>query len=299
MQVRADDLPLIRDVGFDVFPGETLGILGESGCGKSTLAAAIIGGLPGGLAVSKGTVDFEGVDLARTSPNVLRGLRAPRIALVSQEPALALNPVLSIGFQVEEVVRAHFPWGRDRVRQHTLMVLREAGLEDAEHVYAYRPHQLSGGQRQRAAIAQAVCCRPSLLIADEPTTALDPVAQRELMKLLLDLRERFGVALILNQSRHRPPARGRESCPRDVRRGGHRRGEGARTGGEAVPSIHRRTAANATFQAVGRRSSRPFADDPRRRPRAAHAVGRLYLRTEMRRTRRRLRHTTSARHTRR
>jgi peptide/nickel transport system ATP-binding protein len=175
--------------------GESLGVLGESGSGKSTLALALLRRLPSAARVA-GQVHFRGADLLNAGEKTLREIRGAGIALISQEPALALNPVLPIGRQIGDVLRAHESVTREQERERVAGVLREVGLAEAERIMRAYPHQLSGGQRQRAAIAQALVCRPALLIADEPLSSLDTATQAEVLELLRTLKVELNLAMI-------------------------------------------------------------------------------------------------------
>jgi peptide/nickel transport system ATP-binding protein len=183
----------LAGVDLDVAAGEVVGVLGESGAGKTTLLDAILGLLPAGARVASGAIRFEGRDLLALPEGERRRLRGGRIGFVPQDPALALNPVRRVGPQVEEVVAAHA--GAAGAAARAREALGEVGLEPA--TWDAYPHQLSGGQRQRVTIAQALCCRPPLVLADEPTAALDPVTQSELRSLLSALRARHGLAVLL------------------------------------------------------------------------------------------------------
>ena len=174
-----------------------VGILGESGSGKSTLAAALLKLLPAHAEYKDGEILFEGRDLLKMPDAELRAIRGSRAALIPQDPASTLNPVLKVGTQIAEVLRAHMSQtGRER-RQRVLELLREVGFEVPEHTYSAYPHELSGGQRQRVAIAQAMACAPALLIADEPTSKLDSVLQAEILGVMSEMIRRHGTALIL------------------------------------------------------------------------------------------------------
>lgn len=182
-------------VSFALAPGEAVGILGESGCGKSTLARTILGLLPRGADVS-GAIRFRGSELVGLDEAGLQRIRGAEMALIPQEPALALSPVLRAGEQLADVLRAHTDMSRRQCRWQARTLLTQVGLLDAAHIADSYPHQLSGGQRQRVVIAQAIACRPMLLIADEPTTSLDTITQAEILKLLSQLRRQHGMALI-------------------------------------------------------------------------------------------------------
>jgi oligopeptide/dipeptide ABC transporter ATP-binding protein len=188
---------VVDDVNLSVAPDERIGLVGESGSGKSLLALASLGLVPPPVSLQAGRVTLDGIDLAAASPAELRRLRGGVAGLVLQEPGAALNPVLSIGFQLVEAIRAHRALGRRAARaeaEHLLAVVRL--LEVASLLGAY-PHQLSGGQAQRVLLALALAGEPRLLLADEPTTALDVTTQAEVLALLRDLCESRRLALLL------------------------------------------------------------------------------------------------------
>jgi oligopeptide/dipeptide ABC transporter ATP-binding protein len=187
----------LDEVSFDLEPGEVLGLLGESGSGKTTLLLAILGLLPPGAHVVRGSIRFRGRELLRLTGSELRELRGAEISIVFQDPSLALNPVRRVGAQVAEVVQAHHRWDRRRCREAAVAALAEVGFEEPARTYDAYPHELSGGQRQRIAIAQALACRPALVLADEPTASLDAASQAELRQLLGALQARLGMALLL------------------------------------------------------------------------------------------------------
>ncbi|HKT04731.1 MAG TPA: ABC transporter ATP-binding protein [Rugosimonospora sp.] len=182
----------VRDVAFAVRRGQVLALVGESGSGKSVTALAALGLLPGNARVG-GSILLAGEELLGAAPQRLREVRGGRIGTVFQEPASALNPVFRVGDQIAEAIRAHRPSSRERV----LDLLATVGLDDPPRVARAYPHQLSGGQLQRAMIAMAISCEPDLLIADEPTTALDVTIQAGILELLRDLRTRLGMAILL------------------------------------------------------------------------------------------------------
>ncbi|WP_143684613.1 ABC transporter ATP-binding protein [Variovorax sp. KK3] len=190
--------PIVRELAFDVREGETLAIVGESGCGKSLSALAIMGLLqPNGTRVEAGRIVFEGRDLLQADEDTLCSLRGNRMAMVFQEPMTSLNPVLDIGRQVAEALVLHRGLGRREARREAVAALERVRIPDAERRAAMYPHQLSGGMRQRVMIAMALACRPRLLIADEPTTALDVSIQAQILALLAELQREQGTAIVL------------------------------------------------------------------------------------------------------
>jgi len=191
-----DPICALDGVSIEVRSGEIVGILGESGCGKSTLASALLRLLPP-HAKSEGTILVIGRDLLNLSERELRAIRGRKISLIPQDPVLSLNPVMTAGSQVGEVLRAHLPLNTRQRRERVMESLREVGFDDPEEIYSAYPHQLSGGQRQRIAIAQAVACRPALLIADEPTSKLDATLQTEIVALLSQIRRQHGTAILV------------------------------------------------------------------------------------------------------
>ena len=186
----------LRDMSFTLDRGQTLGLVGESGCGKSMTALALMGLLPDGARVS-GSIRLEGRELTTLSEDALCQLRGDRIAMVFQEPMTALNPLHTIGQQIAEPLRLHKGQGATAARAEALRLLERVQLPRARERLGAYPHQLSGGQRQRVVIAIALACGPDLLIADEPTTALDVTIQREVLDLLDELRAQSGMALLL------------------------------------------------------------------------------------------------------
>jgi peptide/nickel transport system ATP-binding protein len=184
-------------VRIEVRPGEVVGLLGESGCGKSTLATALLRLLPLNAKCEGGTITFRGCDLLSLSERKLRAIRGREISLIPQDPVVALNPVIAAGLQIGEVLRAHSPLKRGQRRTRVMELLREVGFDHPEEMYSAYPHQLSGGQRQRIAIAQAVACRPALLIADEPTSKLDATLRTEIVELLSQIRRQQGTAILV------------------------------------------------------------------------------------------------------
>jgi peptide/nickel transport system ATP-binding protein len=191
------DVHAVDGVSFTVDSGQVVGLVGESGCGKSVTALAVTGLLPDrGVEVS-GRAAFDGVDLLTMDPRQRRDLRGRDIAMVFQDPISSLNPVVPIGIQVTEVLRRHRAMDKDAARREAVELLERVGIPDPARRLKDYPHQLSGGMRQRAMIAMAVACQPRLLIADEPTTALDVTIQAQILKLLTDLVKELNTALIM------------------------------------------------------------------------------------------------------
>jgi ABC-type glutathione transport system ATPase component len=186
---------VLDDVSFDLAAGQGVGILGESGAGKTTLSSAITGLLPDNAEVTHGSVQFRGIEMLRVRASDLEKVRGAQISFIPQEPETTLNPVMRVGQQINEVLRAHTSVPTYKRKGSVCSMLEAAGLSDPGIYFAY-PHQLSGGQRQRVAIAQALICKPCLLIADEPTSSLDNVIQAEVLRLLTRLKQQFQLALI-------------------------------------------------------------------------------------------------------
>jgi peptide/nickel transport system ATP-binding protein len=191
------DTVAVDGVSFDVAPGQVVGLVGESGCGKSVTSLAIMRLLPGRDVRVCGNVLFAGTDLLGLPEPRMRELRGREISMVFQDPLSSLNPVVPIGLQVTEVLRRHRGMGREPARREAADLLDRVGIPDARRRLDSYPHQLSGGMRQRALIAIALACRPRLLIADEPTTALDVTIQAQILGLLAELVRETGTALIM------------------------------------------------------------------------------------------------------
>jgi oligopeptide/dipeptide ABC transporter ATP-binding protein len=188
----------IEDVSFSLSEGEILGIVGESGSGKSVTALSIMGLLPSPPArIAAGQVRFGGKLLTGLSERQMQPIRGPGIGMIFQEPMTSLNPVFSIGEQIMETIRAHERLPQAQLRARAIAMLDKVGIPAAARRLDDYPHQMSGGQRQRVMIAMALACRPRLLIADEPTTALDVTIQAQILDLLMDLRDEFGMAIIV------------------------------------------------------------------------------------------------------
>ena len=188
----------VDGISFSLGSGETLGIVGESGCGKSVTALSILQLLPPRIGrIAGGEILFQGRDLAKLDESAMRNIRGNDIAMIFQEPMTSLNPVLTVGHQIAESVRIHQRLDRRAAEARAVEMLTLVRIPDPERRAQEYPHQFSGGMRQRAMIAMALACNPKLLIADEPTTALDVTIQAQILKLITDLQSRTGAAVIL------------------------------------------------------------------------------------------------------
>ena len=188
----------IEQVSFQLAEGEVLGLVGESGCGKSMTALAIMGLLPQPIArIGRGSIGFQDVDLVTLSEKARRRLRGDRMGMIFQEPMTSLNPVYRIGDQLVEALLTHRSMTNSQARQEALDMLDHVGIPAARQRIDAYPHELSGGMRQRVMIAMALICRPKLLIADEPTTALDVSTQAQILDLLMSLRQELGMAILM------------------------------------------------------------------------------------------------------
>jgi peptide/nickel transport system ATP-binding protein len=200
VSIRTDEgtASILDHIAFTLRRGHILGVVGESGCGKSTLIRTILGILPVTARIEAGAVRFEGTDLVTRSEEELNhNIRGRRIGFIPQDPYLALNPVFKVGTQILEIMRWHAPIaGAAAQRAHLIALLRRVQLPDPEAALERYPHQFSGGQRQRLLIAAALACSPTLVVADEPTTALDVMTQQQILLLLRDLIEEFGLTML-------------------------------------------------------------------------------------------------------
>jgi peptide/nickel transport system ATP-binding protein len=197
---HGDDGPTthaVDSVDLALSNGATLGLVGESGCGKSVTSLAIMGLLSRQSADVSGSIRFDGVELLKASEQTLRDLRGNRLAMIFQEPMTSLNPSLTIGDQIIETILRHRGGSRRSARKRAIELLRRVHIPSAERRIDDYPHKLSGGMRQRAMIAMALCCDPRLLIADEPTTALDVTLQAQILELMRELKSASGAAIIL------------------------------------------------------------------------------------------------------
>ncbi|WP_170007580.1 ABC transporter ATP-binding protein [Bacillus fonticola] len=187
----------VNGVSFAIKEGETVAVVGESGCGKSVTSLSILGLIPDNGEISSGAIRFNGLDLLGLKKRDLRKLRGNDISMIFQEPMTSLNPVFTIGNQVSEVLRLHQKLNRSQALEKSIEMLELVGIPDAEKVVKRFPHQLSGGMRQRVMIAMALSCNPKLLIADEPTTALDVTIQAQILQLMKRLKEDFQTGVMM------------------------------------------------------------------------------------------------------
>jgi len=196
-RTRAGDIHAVNSVSFHLKPGELLGVVGESGSGKSVTMMSLLGLLPSPPAeVRDGQVMLGGRDLLKSGPDDLRAVRGREVGFIFQDPMTSLNPVFSVGFQIMEPLRKHMKMNREQARARAVDLLELVGIPDARRRLKDYPHQFSGGMRQRVMIAIALACDPKVLIADEPTTALDVTIQAQIIELVKDLRQKLGMAII-------------------------------------------------------------------------------------------------------
>ncbi|VVT14979.1 ABC transporter ATP-binding protein [Rhizobium sp. EC-SD404] len=194
---EGQQLQVLDDVSFDVAPGEVLGVVGESGAGKSVAGAALIDLLVPPLRRSAGEISLGGDRLDLMSPRQMRHVRGKRVGFIFQDPMTSLNPVLSIGKQLTDTMKAHLSIGRAEINRRALDWVERVGLPNPERILKAAPHELSGGQRQRIVIALALCAEPEIVIADEPTTALDVSVQAQMLDLMRTLHKETGTAMVL------------------------------------------------------------------------------------------------------
>ncbi|MFN8846127.1 MAG: ABC transporter ATP-binding protein [Bdellovibrionales bacterium] len=185
----------VRGLSYEIYPGETLGIVGESGCGKSVTSLAVMRLIENPGKITGGQVLFNGQDLLKISESEMENVRGSKIAMIFQEPMTALNPVLTIGQQIDEQILRHENVSQEEAKKRSIEMLSLVGIPSPEERYENYPHQLSGGMRQRAMIAMALSCRPQVLIADEPTTALDVTIQAQILELIQNLQKKFNMAV--------------------------------------------------------------------------------------------------------
>lgn len=191
------EIPAVDGVDFEIHPGEILGIVGESGCGKSVTSLSIMGLVPSPGRIAGGEIMFKEEDLTQASEKRMRQIRGNEIAMIFQEPMTSLNPVYTIGDQLVEALRIHTNQRKKEAERRTVDMLKQVGLPRAEDLVDEYPHQLSGGMRQRVMIAMAMILQPEILIADEPTTALDVTIQAQILNLMKWLNEEMGTAIMM------------------------------------------------------------------------------------------------------
>lgn len=196
-RTREGEVHAVRGVSFQVQPGELVGIVGESGCGKSVTCKSIIQLLGSNGRITGGSIRFQNEDLAQKTPAQMRAIRGNQIAMIFQDPMTALNPVLTIGKQMAEILMRNKGLSKKAAKAAAIAMLEQVGIAGAERRYDQYPHEFSGGMRQRVMIAIALSCNPKLLIADEPTTALDVTVQAQIMTLLNELKREFNTAIIM------------------------------------------------------------------------------------------------------
>jgi peptide/nickel transport system ATP-binding protein len=196
LKVAIGDANVLRGISLEVEPGEVRGLVGESGAGKSMLGRAVLGLLPANATVTSGHIAFEGRDLLAMGESERRSLLGHRIALIPQDPMTSLNPVKRVGMQVSSLLRHHLGLSKRAALLRATELLTEVAIREPERVLSLYPHEISGGMRQRVLIAMAFACDPSLVIADEPTTALDVTVQRQVLQLVERLRKRHGSAVL-------------------------------------------------------------------------------------------------------
>ncbi|MGH2717207.1 MAG: ABC transporter ATP-binding protein, partial [Actinomycetota bacterium] len=197
IQLRSGTVKAVDGVSFSVNAGESVGVVGESGCGKTMVGLSIMRLLPAGGRVSEGRIRFDGTELTTLTEDEMHHVRGNQIGMVFQDPMTSLNPTMEIGRQIAESVRLHRRATKEAALERAEELLKLVGMPRPSERLKDYPHQLSGGLRQRVMIAMALACDPKLLIADEPTTALDVTIQAQILSLLDDLRERLGLAMIM------------------------------------------------------------------------------------------------------
>ncbi|OHD71373.1 MAG: peptide ABC transporter ATP-binding protein [Spirochaetes bacterium RBG_16_49_21] len=191
------DILAVRDVSFTLYKGSTLGFVGESGCGKSVTAYAILKLVPQPGIIDSGRILYQGRDILRMDDDEIRKVRGKEIAMIFQEPMISLNPVFSIGYQISESIMLHLRMSKREAREYSIELLKSVGIPDPGKRYNSYPHEFSGGMRQRVMIAIALSASPSILIADEPTTALDVTIQAQILEMLLKIQEERQMSLLL------------------------------------------------------------------------------------------------------
>ncbi|PKC51605.1 oligopeptide ABC transporter (ATP-binding protein), partial [Rhizophagus irregularis] len=190
-------IPIVNGVTFDLKKGETLGIVGESGCGKSLTSLSLMGLLPPGIEYQNGNIEIRNQNMVGVKDKVWRSVRGKKVSMIFQEPMTSLNPVFTIGDQIVEMILSHNKMKKAEAKSHAIHMLKTLGIPRAEEVFNEYPHQLSGGMRQRVMIAIALSCNPEILIADEPTTALDVTIQAQILELMKKLQKQMDMSIVL------------------------------------------------------------------------------------------------------
>lgn len=190
-------IPIVNGVTFDLKKGETLGIVGESGCGKSLTSLSLMGLLPPGIEYQNGNIEIRNQNMMGVKDKVWRSVRGKKVSMIFQEPMTSLNPVFTIGDQIVEMILSHNKMKKAEAKSHAIHMLKTLGIPRAEEVFNEYPHQLSGGMRQRVMIAIALSCNPEILIADEPTTALDVTIQAQILELMKKLQKQMDMSIVL------------------------------------------------------------------------------------------------------
>jgi oligopeptide/dipeptide ABC transporter ATP-binding protein len=191
------NLKAIKNISFSINQGETVCVVGESGCGKSITALSIMGLLPNNGKIVDGSINFKEHDISKLTNNEMQKIRGNKIAMIFQEPMTSLNPVFTIGFQIRESLMNHLNITKKEAHQRGIELLKKVNIPSPEVRMKQYPHELSGGMRQRVMIAMALSCNPSLLIADEPTTALDVTIQAEILELIIEIKQQFGMGILM------------------------------------------------------------------------------------------------------
>lgn len=197
LELSFGDVSVLRGVSFDLEAGQTFGVVGESGCGKSMTGFALMGMVPVGGRITAGSILFEGRDLTQLKPRDWLEIRGEKVALVMQDPFTSLNPMMRIGDQIGEVLKLHHGLSTHEAWTQSVEMLEKVGVPVPESSARKFPHQMSGGQRQRVVLAMAFACKPQVLIADEPTTALDVTLQAQILRLIQELKDQVGTAVML------------------------------------------------------------------------------------------------------
>ncbi len=191
------ELEIVKNIAFNIKAGETVALVGESGCGKSVTALAIMSLIDEPGRVTKGSIKLKGQEMIGLSKKQLQQIRGRKISMIFQEPMTSLNPVFTIGDQISEVLIHHFDMTKNDALQESINLLKKVGISSPHNRIKQYPHELSGGMKQRVMIAMALACKPDLLIADEPTTALDVTIQAQILRLLKELQDEMGMAILL------------------------------------------------------------------------------------------------------